>query len=793
MMKLSSLNVGICLLLAVGAVNAAELDGVLPLPVQRAVDFDADVRPIFERSCFQCHGPNRPKSGFRLDDREAALKGGLNSADEIVPGNSTNSRLIHIVADLDPDMVMPPRNRFAPLTRDEIAILRAWIDQGAQWSFQAKPDLEVQFMPALRWVSVDGNAGRFREIEGMNDGLAGGLGHFGHREQLSTRDTLDIEGHALFGEENYRLTVALERRDLGFIRAGFESWREYYDDVGGYAPLLGTNTFRLNRDLHLDVGRLWLDFGLTPAENLEVILGYEYQFKSGEKSTLQWGAVGSQPPFAFGSDAKYVYPASKAIEEHAHILKLDLRYDMSGWEFADSVRVEFYKLTASRQNVLWDSFGPVPNTVVLVDERYEHVNGANTLTVTKALQDWLTVSSGYLYSRLEGNGSFGMSTVDGAGNPAFGEQWQAGRIDMKRESQVVSLAGVVGPWSSLVLALGAQGEWTQQESVGNEDLQFGNPGPPPLLFPDASPITGNLDSRSARENAVLRWSGIPYSVFSLEARLRQEDLGRFEERPAGNDPFTRDTDAIIITQEYRVGFTTSPWAKWSFGGGARHRDKSADYDHEVFHPLGYLYPGFILWRDVEENQLDARLTYRPSGWFQTSFDYRWLQADYDSATAVVPLVPGSGGAIEAARNQAHVYSLNAVVTPLPQLHVSAGLVYSDSELTTAQNGADYLAPWKGDIYSVISAVSFAVTTNLTLRGSYSFTQSDYGQGNRQTGLPAGIDYDRHAVQIAAGRSFPGNIVASVGYGFYQYREPTLGGAADYRAHAIFASAAFPLP
>jgi hypothetical protein len=794
-MKCSSLSVGIGLLglLVLAAARAAEVDlSQLPPPVQRAVDFDTDVRPIFERSCFQCHGPNRPKGDFRLDDREAALKGGMNSTDDIIPGNSTNSRLIHIVGDLDPDIFMPPRNRFAPLTVDEIAILRAWIDQGASWSFNAEPELEVQFSPALRWAHVEGNSGRFREVEGMNDGLSGGLSPFEHREQLSPRDTLAIEGYALFGEENYQLTVALERRDLGFIRGGFESWREYYDDVGGYAPLLGTNTFHSGRDLHLDVGRLWLDLGITMPDGPEVVLGYEYQFKSGEKSTLQWGAVGTQPPFAFGSDAKNVYPATKEIDEHAHIIKLDLRHELRGWEVEDRARVEFYELATSRRNVFWDSFGPTPNSLVLVDETYQHVNGANTLTITKVLQDWLTVSSGYLYSRLEGHGALNVNTVDGAGNPAPGDQWQAGRIDMNRESQVVSLGATVGPWSHLVLALGAQAEWTQQESIGNENLLVLSPPPFPS-FPDESSIYGGLDSRSVRESAVLRWSAIPFTLVSVEARLRQEDLGRFEQRPDGFDPFTRTTDAVIFAQEYRAGFSTSPWSRWTFSSGVRYRGKETDYTHDIFHPSGYLYPGFILWRDTVENQVNARLAYRPNGWWHTAFDYRWQHSEFNHITGPVPLVPASGGYIEAARSQAHVYSLNAVVTPLPQLHFAGTLVYSDSHTATAQNGADYLAPWKGDVYSVISSVVYAVTTNTTLRGSYGYTRSDYGQGNSQTGLPAGIDYDRHAMQVAASHSFPGNIVTSLGYGFYQYHEPTLGGAADYRAHTLFASANFPLP
>lgn len=787
---------GVILMLTLACSSRGETEvdvSHLPPAVDRPVDFDLDVKPIFEQSCLQCHGPERPKSRFRLDNREFALKGGLNFTNAIVPGDSANSALILIVADLDPDILMPPPNRFDPLTSEQIGILRAWIDQGANWSanFEA-PQLDISFVPTLRWVNVKGNSARFREIEGVQDELSGGIGRFEHREQVSQDTTLAVDGHAIFPDESYRLTLALEKRETGFIRAGFESWREYYDDVGGYAPLLPTNFFALNRDLYLDVGRAWIDLGLTLPDWPEVVLGYEYQFRNGEKSTLQWGAVGTQPPFALGTDAKHVYPAFKAIDEETHILKLDIRHELRGWQLEDNARIEFHEMTTDRRNVFQDTFGQTPDSVVLVREKYQHVSGANTLGATKQVREWLSVSSGYLYSRLDGDASLDLQTVDGTGSPVFGDQWQAGRIDIRRESHVLSLASVAGPWSSWVFSLGAQGEWTQQESVGNEDLRIGDPSIP-ILFSDASPIRGNLDSRNVRENMVIRWSGIPFTIVSAEARLRQEDLGRFEERTMGFDPFTRQTDADIQEGTYRFGFTTSPWSRLSFAANAKHREKQTDYQHnQLVHPSGYLYPAFIQWREIEDNQVELRMTYRASAWFRTTLNYRWVQSDFDNATAAVPFA-SSGGPVQAAKHEAHVYAVSAVLTPLPQLFLSGTFSYSDSRTATAQNEADYLVPWKGDVFSVGSSVTYAVTPKLSLRGSYSFARSDYGQNNTATGLPAGVDYDRHALQFSVNHEFPGHLIASAGYAYYDYREPTLGGAADYQAHAVFASATFPLP
>jgi mono/diheme cytochrome c family protein len=105
----------------------------LPPAAPGAVDFVKDIQPLFARHCVQCHGPEKQKGGVRLDLKQGALEGG-DSGVIIVPGKSAESKLIHLVARLDGQTQMPPPGEDrAPLTRDEIAKLRAWIDAGAPW------------------------------------------------------------------------------------------------------------------------------------------------------------------------------------------------------------------------------------------------------------------------------------------------------------------------------------------------------------------------------------------------------------------------------------------------------------------------------------------------------------------------------------------------------------------------------------------------------------------------------------------------------------------------------------
>lgn len=99
-----------------------------------APDFASEIRPILERSCYGCHGPERQKSGYRLDLRDTALRGGDSGKPAIVSHDSANSPLIHFVSGEDPDNVMPPEKSDVPrLTLEEVALLRAWIDGGPSW------------------------------------------------------------------------------------------------------------------------------------------------------------------------------------------------------------------------------------------------------------------------------------------------------------------------------------------------------------------------------------------------------------------------------------------------------------------------------------------------------------------------------------------------------------------------------------------------------------------------------------------------------------------------------------
>ena len=106
-----------------------------PAATKQGVTYATDIKPIFDKSCIKCHGAEKQKGKLRLDSLEAALKGG-EAAKVIEPGKSADSILVHNVAHLgDEDDFMPPpdnKDKIPPLTKEQIGLIRAWIDQGAK-------------------------------------------------------------------------------------------------------------------------------------------------------------------------------------------------------------------------------------------------------------------------------------------------------------------------------------------------------------------------------------------------------------------------------------------------------------------------------------------------------------------------------------------------------------------------------------------------------------------------------------------------------------------------------------
>ncbi|MCA9122025.1 MAG: DUF1553 domain-containing protein [Planctomycetaceae bacterium] len=96
----------------------------------QSVRFDRDIRPILSDKCFHCHGPDEEhrEAELRLDLEDAAKES------VIVPGKAGESELVRRVMSRDPDEMMPPPTAKKPLKSEEVALLKRWVEEGAEWT-----------------------------------------------------------------------------------------------------------------------------------------------------------------------------------------------------------------------------------------------------------------------------------------------------------------------------------------------------------------------------------------------------------------------------------------------------------------------------------------------------------------------------------------------------------------------------------------------------------------------------------------------------------------------------------
>lgn len=109
-----------------------------------AVDFASQIKPLFERHCYGCHGPKLAMHGLRMDQRASVRKGGESGVPSLIPGKSEQSLLYRYVAGLEKNLKMPPAG--PGLSADEQKLLARWIDEGASWPEDGSTIVEEKFV-----------------------------------------------------------------------------------------------------------------------------------------------------------------------------------------------------------------------------------------------------------------------------------------------------------------------------------------------------------------------------------------------------------------------------------------------------------------------------------------------------------------------------------------------------------------------------------------------------------------------------------------------------------------------
>jgi len=177
-----------------GLVLAADVEKAGP----EKIDYNRVIRPILADKCFNCHGPDAGgrQAELRLDTAEGAYAA-LESDDAlhgIVPGNADKSTVFQRIISTDKFEVMPPADSNLKLTSEEIASIRKWIEQGAEyqqhWAFLSPKKTPVPMMEGGKWGRnfIDAFVLQKMRQQGLEPNPSA------TREQLIRRVSFDLTG-----------------------------------------------------------------------------------------------------------------------------------------------------------------------------------------------------------------------------------------------------------------------------------------------------------------------------------------------------------------------------------------------------------------------------------------------------------------------------------------------------------------------------------------------------------------------------------------------------------------------
>ena len=147
--------VGPCRLLLL-LIGITTLFSIHELSAKERVDFNRDIRSLLSNKCLTCHGPDEQEraAGLRLDTQEGSRED-LGGYAAIKPGDADASELLTRITSDDEDIQMPPPGKGSRFTKEEIDLLRQWIQQGADyakhWSYQKPVRPQLPKVKQSQW------------------------------------------------------------------------------------------------------------------------------------------------------------------------------------------------------------------------------------------------------------------------------------------------------------------------------------------------------------------------------------------------------------------------------------------------------------------------------------------------------------------------------------------------------------------------------------------------------------------------------------------------------------------
>ena len=638
-------------------------------------------------------------------------------------------------------------------------------------------------------LMVHGNTAQAQQQYQLSKGLFGGISDLHLQQDVAKKTTLTIDGHALFDQNDYKLTLGLQREDFGYVRLNATDFRNWYNGAGGYYPPTGIQYQLPGDDLYLDRGEFSVEAGLTPKYLPAVTLKYTHSYRDGEKSSTIWGPIHPELTTTVAGVLPSIYNINEKVDSYA----LDLTNHIKSTDFGVGVRYETASLSDSLQSTFWQG---EPGQQKVTESQGTSYDMFNTHAYSETwLKNDVLLSAGYMFDNL--NENFSGSNIYGddfnviyTSNPLNGFGYTSMTGGAHEQEQVANLNLMATPikYLTIVPSLRVQSDNWNANSSG-----IGTQGTDTEAFTSAS----DAESLDVRECLDVRYSGVTNWVYYAGMQLTEgsgnlsEDGGlasvtnSFVSSPV---PGLELIDETRWFQKYSIGARWYPARRTSidFGGYYKnnqynYNSSAAAYNNGPANPDSY--PAYLVMQSFQTYDGSVRLTYRPVSNVALVTRYEF---QHSTINTMPDAITGLGESQSSTMNS-HIIAQNVSWTPWSRLCLQGGFNYVLSTTETPASAYTQSVLNSQNNYWTLTFNSSVVLDDKTdfNLGLLYYHAGDFN--NAVVGVPLGAGAEEYTLTAGITRRITEHLRVNLKYAYTQYNDWASGGNNNYYAQMVYST------
>lgn len=630
----------------------------------------------------------------------------------------------------------------------------------------------IEVNPVITTAGIIGDREKYREINQASDKTYGGFDRISISKQLNHQDSLEFEGRAIGGNNDYDADLTLAREGVGSLEISFKEFRKYYEGTGGtYSQFAFGNGYpvELDKNIHLDIGNFKIE-GILAKENApEYSLSYERASRNGSKSLLNWGYV-------TGSVSRKLYPNFLETDEVTNKVKAGIKHVTRDSE--SSIEQSWEAMRSENKDIQSRTYTLSTGAISSLVTRFLNMDSdlySTVLRYSKDLNKKLTVNCGLLYNRYIGGSMENMVSTSATSN--YPDHF--GIVDQNSVTLFPNISFI--PSKNLLVSFGSKAELINKNGSANYDKTG-----------EAMNIKSEIYKKIFTQNFGIKYKGFKNIALYTDADFEKRLINQFDDQEsyaasATADNFSIKTNTITDNINFTVGGKWYMNSKLNLTLEEKSKSGHTNNDHEFktgdITTLGGTYRGFIDEMKFNTHTPLVKLNYKPFRWLSYNFGYTHDSTVYGVRTMI-------SNEVVNAKYNSNNFSWETTLTPADYLYLT---IFYEKKFAKTKTRASDQGTAAYDQPSYQSGVdvfrfngSFAFTKNTSLEAGFSMYNSanfhDY-----TTGLPLGLDNTFENASFGIKHNFTKDRSLELKYSFQKYDEDSNNNIDDYEAHILSAA------